>query len=232
MAAIRSYRRSNAAHTVGARLGLITGTFLVPLLVMAFLIAKTITKDIDFAREELAGVEYLEPLTSVLEGVGSHHVLTQRVLFGDATVTDEVARAATRVEGAFDALESVQARLGQQLQFTPEGLAKRGRDHVRIEVVRGEWDALQKERDPVSAAAGHRHLLADVRTMITHAGDMSNLILDPDLDSYYAMDAVLVALTQTDERLASVGGMVEELARPGSGESRRNELNVAAVLPT
>ena len=38
--------------------------------------------------------------------------------------------------------------------------------------------------------------------MITHAGDTSNLILDPDLDSYYLMDVVLLALPQTEDRLA------------------------------
>jgi methyl-accepting chemotaxis protein len=219
-----------ASHTVGARLLLITGTFLIPLLVMAFFIAKTITKDISFVRAELAGIEYLQPLTSILGGVGSHRAFAQRVLFGDTTASDEAARAAARVSEAFNALESVQARLGQQLQFTAEGLAKRGRDHVRVEVVRREWEALQKERDPALAAERHRHLLVDVRTMITHAGDMSNLILDPDLDSYYAMDAVLVALPQADDRLASVGAMVEEFARPGSAESRRTDLNVAAAM--
>ena len=31
----------------------------------------------------------------------------------------------------------------------------------------------------------YNHVLDDIRTMITHVGSSSNLILDPDLDSYY-----------------------------------------------
>ena len=40
--------------------------------------------------------------------------------------------------------------------------------------------------------------------MTAHAGDMSNLILDADLDSYYAMDMTLLALPQTQERTAGL----------------------------
>ena len=40
--------------------------------------------------------------------------------------------------------------------------------------------------------------------MTAHAGDTSNLILDPDLDSYYAMDMTLLALPQTQERTAGL----------------------------
>lgn len=40
--------------------------------------------------------------------------------------------------------------------------------------------------------------------MITHAGEKSNLILDPDLDSYYLMDATLLALPRMQARLAEI----------------------------
>jgi methyl-accepting chemotaxis protein len=43
--------------------------------------------------------------------------------------------------------------------------------------------------------------------MVAHAGDMSNLILDPDLDSYYLMDVTLLAIPQTLDRLGAIGRM-------------------------
>jgi hypothetical protein len=49
-------------------------------------------------------------------------------------------------------------------------------------------------------AEEHASLVQDVRDMITHAGDTSNIILDPDLDSYYMMDITLLALPQTQAR--------------------------------
>jgi methyl-accepting chemotaxis protein len=48
------------------------------------------------------------------------------------------------------------------------------------------------------------HLIADVRTMMTHIGDTSNLVLDPDLDSYYLMDVTLLGLPQLQDRLQEI----------------------------
>src|SRR5207253_2745297 len=104
-------------------------------------------------------------------------------------------------------LVAVDAKLGAELQFTDEGLAKRHREHFRVQTVRGEWQRLKAELSQLTAesrAEKQLHLVADIRTMITHAGDTSNLILDPDLDSYYLMDATLLALPQAQDRLAAV----------------------------
>jgi len=99
--------------------------------------------------------------------------------------------------------------LGVDLQFTDEGLAKRGRSHQRINIVRREWQDLSaafsnpEAHLPVAEVnTRFDHLASDIRTMITHMGDTSNLILDPDLDSYYLMDVTLLALPQTQDRLA------------------------------
>ncbi|MGC4031133.1 MAG: ATP-binding protein [Tepidisphaeraceae bacterium] len=57
----------------------------------------------------------------------------------------------------------------------------------------------------------HLDLIHNVREMIAHAGDNSNLILDPELDSYYLMDVTLMALPQTQDRLTQV--MVDGVKR-------------------
>ena len=114
---------------------------------------------------------------------------------------EQLTRKETQIDTAFDALEAVDARIGADLQFTDEGLAKRKREHFRAGILRGEWEGLKKQP---AAAEPHLHLIADLRVMITHAGDLSNLILDPDLDSYYLMDATLLALPQVQDRLAAV----------------------------
>ncbi len=57
---------------------------------------------------------------------------------------------------------------------------------------------------PEAADRGHLQIIADIRAMIAHAGDMSNLILDPELDSYYLVDATLMALPQTQDRLGQI----------------------------
>src|SRR5262249_39523434 len=101
-------------------------------------------------------------------------------------------------------------RVGPTLQFTDDGLSSRGRIQLKLETVRTKWEAVGKAaaqpRPDTLGALNEQFdgVAADLRGMIGHAGDTSNLILDPDLDSYYLMDAVLLALPQTIDRMRTI----------------------------
>ncbi len=66
--------------------------------------------------------------------------------------------------------------------------------------------------------------------MIAHAGDTSNLILDPDLDSYYLMDVMLCATPATVDRLTNLGKFIHEAKQDGKlDEAERIRANVFAA---
>lgn len=186
---------------------LISIFFVMPDSLMLYFFITGINANIKFAQLEKKGNAYQRPLEDLLHWIPQHHMLMQNPGAGDPAVRDEITQKEAQIDAAFDALEAVDARLSTDLQFTNEGLAKRHREHFHAHAVRMEWEELkaaQETLQPTAAAARHAHLVADVRMMITHAGDQSNLILDPDLDSYYLMDVTLLGLPQTQDRLASV----------------------------
>jgi methyl-accepting chemotaxis protein len=219
---------------ISRRLQLMSAAFTPPIGVMIFLIISTINKDIQFASLELQGNEYQRPLETLLDGLSRHRLLADKAAGGDATAKAGATDAAAEVDRAFEALADVDARLGVALQFTADGLGSRKREHVRVETVRQEWKAVAGAIDAESRAASdekHQHLIADVRTMITHVGDTSNLILDPDLDSYYTMDATLVALPQTADRIASVIALAQALSATRTAtDADRAQLTIAAAM--
>src|SRR5262249_1842336 len=140
-------------------------------------------------------------------GIPRHGRLVRRSLQGSRDVQGDLKSTAAEIDAAFGELEAADAAVGVALQFTDEGLGKRQRQHVRVATVPGEGEQPKSETDRLDATRSeerHGHLVEDVRTMITHAGDTSNLILDPDLDSYYLMDITLLALPQTQARLAAI----------------------------
>ncbi|MFA6547036.1 MAG: methyl-accepting chemotaxis protein, partial [Limisphaerales bacterium] len=61
----------------------------------------------------------------------------------------------------------------------------------------------------------HASLVSDVQAMIAHCGDSSLLILDPDLDSYYLVDAAMIKLPQGQEHLTKTLLLGEDLLRRG-----------------
>jgi methyl-accepting chemotaxis protein len=227
----RQHRGSAALArlSVASRIWLTGIAVALPLLGMAvYLMVTGVSHDIAFAEAELAGNRYQRPLEQLLRYVGEHRLLVAQQAAG-AQQPDKIAAAERAVDAAFDDLRAAQQRDGAALQFTPDGLAQRKREHVEIETVAGEWAALKGK--PSAAGEGHLHLASDLRTMITHAGDTSNLILDPDLDSYYTMDITLLALPQTQDRLAQMIAFGQQaLSQPATDESKRRLSVLAALL--
>lgn len=192
---------------ISRKLTLICGTFLLPIAVLLYSTITTIDKDVDFAQSEIHGNRYQRPLETLLEMVPESMELARRFLTSARQDKEALAAKQGQTDRAFDELEREDQAVGAVLQFTDEGLGKRHREHVRVENVRAEWEALKAQQDSLAPATSderHRHLVEDIRTMITHAGDASNLILDPDLDTYYTMDATLLALPQTQDRLSRI----------------------------
>jgi methyl-accepting chemotaxis protein len=217
-----------ARLSVASRIWLMALAVAVPLLGMAvYLMVTGVSHDIAFAEAELAGNRYQRPLEDLLRYVGEHRLLAAQQAAG-ASQPDKIAATESAVDAAFDALRAAQARDGASLQFTPAGLAQRKRDHIAIDTVAREWAALKGQ--PSASGDGHVHLAADVRTMITHSGDTSNLILDPDLDSYYTMDITLLALPQTQDRLAQMIAFGQQALSQAPSDDSKRRLSVLAAL--
>jgi len=208
--------------SVAAKILWIGLTFSLPIAVLTYLMVSNINSYIDFAAKEVRGDAYLRPLVDLLEATQDHQLTLHRCS-GSADCKARLAGLQSKAEAAYERLVEADRSHGVALEFTDEGLGKRKREHLRVATVRGEWANL------VTAVAAHSggavpkelddqydHHTSDIRGMITHAGDTSNLILDPDLDSYYLMDVVLLALPQTQDRLARVATQGLEILRRGS----------------
>lgn len=221
---------------VSQKLMLISVIFMIPDTVLMLLFLFSINANIRFARLETFGNQYQRSLAAVFELLPGHYLAVRagRAEQIDTSGHDGLALE-TRLDQAFATLQETDARLGSELQFTTEGLAKRKREHLRVENVQAEWEELkQAERTlPVEQLQErYNHLLADLRTMITHTGDNSNLILDPDLDSYYLMDVTLLALPQFQQRVWEVMLHGEAILNRGAldNEGRSQSAAFAALL--
>jgi len=173
---------------------LISLLFIVPLaLVMALLIAEVNTTA-DFAQKEQAGSEYLRGVRSLLEDALHEQATAHAYMNGDAALAAEFTRAQAQIDDDFAALGMLDSRLGASLRTTES-----------LNALSAHWRELKNRLPASSARMGddlHMALIAEIRDLIARVGDTSNLILDPDLDSYYTMDAVLLKLPENQDLLA------------------------------
>jgi methyl-accepting chemotaxis protein len=147
------------------KLGLLSLAFVIPTLVLVVLLRQEKNLSIDFAEKELAGNQYLGGLKAVLEGLP---------LYGMSGDTG----AAAKVEGGFKALDAVEAQHGALLNTAQ-----------RLSTLKDQWQKTTGSASPQDRAARTEQLIQSVVDTFAYVGDSSNLILDPDLDSYYTMEA-------------------------------------------
>lgn len=194
--------------TVSHKLTIISLAFSFPIAVLLYFYVSTINANILFGSLEEMGNKYQRPLEQLLNELGRHQLLSMRQKNGQMGLEGQLHSTSNAIDKAFVALEAIDRAVGTDLQFTDAGLGgKRNRQHATAARVKAKWEELRKGLTKLTADESdtqHAAVIADVRVMITHAGDTSNLILDPDLDSYYLMDCTLLALPTTQDRLTSI----------------------------
>ncbi|HBL18678.1 MAG: hypothetical protein A2X36_09465 [Elusimicrobia bacterium GWA2_69_24] len=186
----------------------VAASFALPIIVLGYLVVRNIDEHIAFAQLELAGLAYQRPLCILLRDLQEHQRLERRCPEGE-DCSERISGLRDSITGTLAALRSVDLRYGVMLQFTGEGLAKRGRQLATVENLRHGWEQLASAQAGGKATAPERdprydRLADSIQTMLTHVNDSSNLILDPELDTYHLITAASVLLPRTQDRLAQV----------------------------
>jgi signal transduction histidine kinase/DNA-binding response OmpR family regulator/HPt (histidine-containing phosphotransfer) domain-containing protein len=206
------------------KFAVISLVFAAPLAFVTYLWVAEINERIEFARKELHGTAYLRPMRSLLEHLPQHAVLAHGLLARHVSVRlGDVLAKELQVDGDFNELEAVDRLLGGLPGTTS-----------RLAALRANWDDLKGKMAGLTWTESdqlQRRLVADLRAFASHVGDVSNLILDPDLDSYYLMDAVLLKLPETQDRLAEIRTLGSDVAvRTAATPEEKSQLTILRGL--
>lgn len=171
------------------KLALLGALLLIPLVVATFQLLASLGEGIEFAEQEVIGVEYHSELRGLLPELQIRRGAASAVLRGDAAFRAQLGEATASIERRIVALRELDGRLGARLQTTD-----------RLKALLEHWDAL-KSLDATTADESfkaHSALVEELLGLMDHVSNTSNLALDPDVDSYY----VITLATSQVPRLA------------------------------
>lgn len=186
---------------IGRKLILLGIVFSVPVAVLLFLIIKEQNIAIDFGENERRGVEYINPVRHLLHDIQKH-----QIAFLNGAI--EVSALEKQIEEDIRSAQEVDGRYGKDLKTThglsgltekwstTKSLILRSSSNAKPETINSAYDDIVGK---------------SILPLIIQAGDTSQLILDPDLDSYYAMDNTVLNLPALGQLIAQTNAHVADL---------------------
>jgi len=197
--------------------------FTVPLVLTMFFFVSEANREINFTQQELRGDTYLRPLSQLLVHVGLHRSAVRRQ---DAT---QESRTEVLVDNDLRELLVVDRDLRDSLRTTSAALSARGRASSAPPALASSWEAVKLASSVAASERSHDRLLGEIRTLITSVGDSSNLILDPDLDTYYLMDALLLQQPELLDSMSRLGDTIDQLPAGSARSSTERQVKLAGA---
>ncbi|RVT52817.1 methyl-accepting chemotaxis protein [Rubrivivax albus] len=202
---IRAFRRIGFP----AKSAWVSLAFLLPIVMLTVSLWLTASQNIAFSSKERVGVTYARELMPLLDAA-------QNRRRASAANAADLPEAQQRVAKALEAVAGVQARHGKELAT----------DEAWALVQRLQADVVgQPVRSDASATfAAHTAFIDAVFALLDDVAYNSNLTLDPDVDTYYLMDAALFKQPQLIEQLGQMRGMGNALIRAGTKTQAQHDL--------
>jgi methyl-accepting chemotaxis protein len=167
-----------------AKAAMVSGMFLVPVLALGWSFYADKSASIAFSAKERLGVAYARDLMPTLK-----LAVQQRATAGAPAAADVRGQLAAQLK----VLAVTEARLGAELGTAPQ-FAKLTEAAQGVSAHGAKADA--------AASDAHTRFIAALLDVLGQATDGSNLILDPDIDTYYLMDLSTTRVPQLIELTA------------------------------
>ncbi|NJM21612.1 MAG: SpoIIE family protein phosphatase [Richelia sp. SM1_7_0] len=174
------------------KFALISSIFVVPLSIASYTIFSEIRVRTDFTNKQLLGTAYLKKHRNLWEYIPQLQSLRQ---LNSNTV--EIQKIKSQINASFQLLEKVDNQTGTAFKTTPV-----------FNALKQSWQNFENNPNNSNDLNGMITQLIELKNLV---GDESNLILDPDLETYYLIFTTLVDLPEIQEHLVDIKLMAQKV---------------------
>lgn len=182
-----------------SKFALIAAVFITPLAISLWMLNMRLATDIEFTRKERLGLNLVPRAVDAMRQLQVVRGTTAGAKGGNKDADAKLTNASSQVDKSLAALANAARALGGDVDVQKE-----------VADLAGAWSA---SKDGVAgqtaeeAFSTHTKLVRQTQELIRTIGDRSNLMLDPELASFYLMDVVLVKIPQLTEALGQNRGL-------------------------
>ena len=198
---------------ISSRLYLSIIAFIALIAINSYFFVSSVYENISFANKEIAGNYYGRPLL---------HILHKIIDFQMAVATDLPAEekqkrkmeAMNAINADFDKLDQYNRQYTQLLMTSQEVLQGKNLANATPKSLELQWKTL------IASSATDKELISksdeigkNVKALIAYINTTSNLVLDPEFNSYYLGDLLMGGSPDANDRLGDIGIKLAEEAR-------------------
>jgi methyl-accepting chemotaxis protein len=204
---------------------------LAPLLYLQYLQWSGSQDSITFNQKESYGVENIVPARELLQQSSRQRVMLAAQTRGEGGYSADVQAQRSRMREIASRLERVTKKLGPAIADQNGEQKTVARMKELLEQLQA-YEAADTGSGSSNNATTDQALAQLVTTtndfILNYVGNFSNLILDPDLDSYYLMDAYIARLSSLTETVVNIGHLA--ITRIEAGRLTEADRLVLAAL--
>jgi methyl-accepting chemotaxis protein len=178
--------------------------FLAPLAWVTWSDFSNKNTNIDFSSKEILGVEYNRKIFPVVE-LAQQLRRDASAAAASGTEPATMADVKSKLKAAQEALAEVDKRLGGELATS--------KPYAEVQKAFAATDSAKGLNEVFDAHTAHIQALFGLLSAVT---DSSNLTLDPDIDSYYVMDAVFFRIPDMVESTGKLRGLGLAIMKSGT----------------
>lgn len=194
--------------------------FFFPIGLLLYFFIITRNEKIIVAEKEIEGNAYLHRIRPLMCFVLRHKLLANRL----ASNTRDVPELRTELGATKDSIDKALEIIG----LNAAHLGAKTPSAEKYSALAASWQALKSSFhhagrfSEVESTDAHTSVMLHIHDLISYVGDQSNLILDPDLDSYYLMDLTLQQMPEREHLIYQITILGEHLLN-GSSKNREED---------
>ena len=202
------------------KLILICVTFLLPTSVLLYRSVIQINDSLQFTEFELAGNQLLKPLNFMLKNVSEHRELKIRQLQGAKGLETQLQGIVAELEEELNQFESAYMNFESVMADSSRMQSQERKENNAFQNLVKAINELRLDETGAVADVSQKHLkiMGQILALIEQVGDTSKLVLDPDLDSYYAIISAGVLLPESQVRADRLMNLVDLSGKDQSPE--------------
>jgi len=152
--------------------------FTIPIGLLTYELDVKLEENIVFTKAELNGSGYLRPLLKLMNKVSDYQMDNLLLKDGDTSAEEKIKVLSEDIENSLKELDALDKKVGTSLKIE--------KSEVNAASLQKKWEFIKSNQFSKEA---YDSFLKDDQALLSYVAEKSNLILDPELDTYYIQDA-------------------------------------------